>query len=58
MITFDFEKSKENINIKTPKIPSKLNKETPKKRVSNAWKAAMKYQGCFDKEEVIKFAHS
>jgi len=45
-------------NINTTKIPSRLNKETPKKRVSKAWKAAMKYQGCFDKEEVIKFAHS
>ncbi len=45
-------------NNNTTKSPSKSTKETPKKRVSKAWKATMKYQGCFDKEEVIKFAHS
>jgi hypothetical protein len=44
--------------MKTTKLSTKLTKEAPQKRVSKAWKAAMKYQGCFDKEEVIKFAHS
>ena len=44
--------------MKTTKQATKITKESPQKKVSRAWKAAMKYQGCFDKEEVIKFAHS
>ena len=58
MITFVTEYSNKNTNMKTTKMPLKQTKETPKKRVSKAWKAAMKYQGCFDKEEVLKFAHT
>jgi hypothetical protein len=31
---------------------------TPKKRISKTMQAAVKFQGAFDREEVIKFAHS
>jgi len=45
---------------KTKKKSTTLKKEnvTPKKRVSKTMQAAMKFQGAFDREEVIKFANS
>jgi len=44
----------------TTKRVSILKKEkvTTKKRVSKTMQAAMKFQGAFDREEVIKFANS
>ncbi|MFZ4725666.1 MAG: hypothetical protein ACOYMD_09490 [Paludibacter sp.] len=44
--------------IKNNKPAAISTKQAPPKKVSKAWKAAMKYQGCFDRDEVIKFAHS
>jgi hypothetical protein len=38
-------------------VPEK-GKETSKKRISKTMQAAVKFQGAFDREEVIKFAHS
>jgi len=42
---------------KKAKIPNK-NTATHKKRVSKTMQAALKLQGAFDREEVIKYANS
>ena len=39
-------------------IAPKKETSTHKKRVSKTMQAAMKFQGAFDREEVIKFANS
>ena len=48
----------ETIKISKKTTSQKKKTSTHKKRVSKTMQAAMKLQGAFDREEVIKFAHS
>jgi hypothetical protein len=48
----------ETIKVTKKATAQKKETSTHKKRVSKTMQAAMKLQGAFDREEVIKFAHS